>query len=413
MIGASKPRHSTSNPIDGPQAWFRLLISVSLATIGCAGMWIVVVILPTAQAEFGTDRADASLPFTFLTCGFALGNLVGGRYVDRLGIMIPTIVAALALCVGFISAAYTTTIWQFALIHGLLIGVGTSITFGPLIADISHWFNRRRGIAVAVTASGNYIAGTIWPTIAQQFIEDIGWRATYTGIGIFCVVTMIPLAYLLRLPPPRGNVSQNNNKFSRSTQIIDISPRGFQVLLSIAGVSCCVAMSMPQVHIVAYCADLGYGVSRGAEMLSLMLGAGIISRLASGVLADKFGGVVTGLLGSTLQCLALIFFLPFDGLMSLYILSFMFGLSQGGIIPSYAIIIREYLPAEEAGRRIGLIVMATILGMAFGGWLSGWIYDLTSSYQTAFLNGIVWNLLNIGIFSLILFRSNRAAGMRV
>ena len=398
------------NPIDGREAWFRLLVSVMLATIGCAGMWIVVVILPTVQAEFGTNRADASLPFTLMTFGFAFGNVVGGRYVDRIGITVPTIAAAFALAAGFVGAAYSTSIWQFAIIHGVLIGTGVSITFGPLIANISHWFERRRGIAVAVTASGNYIAGTLWPTVAQGFIETEGWRATYIGIGIFCVVTMVPLALLLRKASPtenrNGEIGTVGSEPPRHT--IDVSPKAFQMLLAIAGVACCVAMAMPQVHIVAYCADLGYGIARGAEMLSLMLGAGIVSRLASGFLADYIGGVRTALLGSVLQCLALVFFLPFDGMMSLYLLSFMFGLAQGGIIPSYAIIIREYLPAEEAGRRIGFVIMATILGMALGGWLSGWIFDVTGSYQSAFINGIAWNFLNIGIFVLILWRTHRA-----
>ena len=404
------PPNPIPNPIDGREAWFRLLVSVMLATVGCAGMWIVVVILPTVQAEFGTNRADATLPFTLMTFGFAAGNVVGGRYVDRFGITIPAVAAAFALGAGFVGAAYSTSIWQFAIVHGILIGTGVSITFGPLIANISHWFERRRGIAVAVTASGNYIAGTLWPTVAQGFIETEGWRATYIGIGIFCVVTMVPLALLLRKASP----TENRNGAAGAVEprqpqrMIDVSPRAFQMLLSIAGIACCVAMAMPQVHIVAYCADLGFGVARGAEMLSLMLGAGIISRLASGFLADYMGGVRTALLGSVLQCLALAFFLPFDGLMSLYVLSFMFGLAQGGIIPMYAIIIREYLPAAEAGRRIGFVIMATILGMALGGWLSGWIYDLTGSYQTAFINGIAWNFLNIGIFVLILWRTHRA-----
>ena len=402
------------NPIDGREAWFRLLVSVVLATVGCAGMWIVVVILPTVQAEFGTSRADAALPFTFMTFGFALGNVVGGRYVDRLGITIPAIVASLLLGAGFIGAAYSNSIWQLAMVHGLLIGTGVSITFGPLIANISHWFDRRRGIAVAVTASGNYIAGALWPSVIQGFVETEGWRATYVAIGILCVVTMIPLALLLRKASPtenrNGTVGTAPIEPPRHT--IDVSPRGFQILLGIAGLSCCVAMAMPQVHIVAYCADLGFGVARGAEMLSLMLGAGIISRLASGFLADYIGGVRTALLGSVLQCLALVFFLPFDGLMSLYILSFMFGLAQGGIIPCYAIIIREYLPAAEAGRRIGFVIMSTILGMALGGWLSGWIFDVTGSYQSAFINGIAWNFLNIGIFVLILWRTHRVLTAR-
>ena len=186
-----------------------------------------------------------------------------------------------------------------------------------------------------------------------------------------------------------------------------LSPNMLQFLLIIAGISCCVAMSMPQVHVVAYCVDLGYGPAAGAEMLSIMLATGVVSRLASGFIADYIGGVKTVILGSALQALALIFYLPFDGLTSLYIVSFMFGLSQGGIVPSYAIVVREYLPAKEAGQRVGLVVMSTILGMAIGGWMSGLIYDVTGSYQMAFINGIAWNILNVSIMLLILWRTTR------
>jgi MFS family permease len=175
------------------------------------------------------------------------------------------------------------------------------------------------------------------------------------------------------------------------------SPAVLQGILALAGVSCCVAMSMPQVHMVAYCSDLGYGPARGAEMLSIMLGLGILSRLASGLIADRIGGVGTLILGSALQCLALLFYLPFDGLTSLYIVSALFGLSQGGIVPSYALIVREYFPAREAGTRVSLVLTATLIGMAVGGWMSGAIYDLTGSYGAAFINGIGWNLVNLTI----------------
>jgi MFS family permease len=177
-----------------------------------------------------------------------------------------------------------------------------------------------------------------------------------------------------------------------------------QLLLIIAGVSCCVAMSMPQVHIVAYCNDLGYGLARGAEMLSLMLALGIVSRLLSGLIADRIGGVNTLLLGSVLQGVALILYVPFDGLMSLYIVSGLFGLFQGGIVPSYALIVRQYFPPQEAGARVGMVLTATMIGMAFGGWLSGVIYDLTGSYRMAFLNGIAWNLLNVVIVLFLIWR---------
>ena len=160
------------------------------------------------------------------------------------------------------------------------------------------------------------------------------------------------------------------------------------VLLIIAGVACCVAMSMPQVHIVALCVDLGYGPTVGAEMLSIMLLGGVASRLVSRLLADRLGGVRTLLIGSVLQCNALFLYLPFDGLASLYLVSLVFGLSQGGIVPSYAVIVREYMPAREAGARVGTVIMSTIIGMALGGWMSGWIYDISGSYQLAFINGI-------------------------
>jgi MFS family permease len=185
------------------------------------------------------------------------------------------------------------------------------------------------------------------------------------------------------------------------------SPLTLQILLCIAGVACCAAMAMPQVHIVAYCGDLGYGVARGAEMLSMMLGFGIISRVASGFIADRIGGVRTLLLGSVLQGVALFLYLWFDGLVSLYVISALFGLFQGGIVPSYAIIVREYFSPREAGTRLGLILMATLLGMALGGWMSGLIFDLTGSYRAAFLNGLGWNLVNVSIMIWLLQRSRR------
>jgi MFS family permease len=275
------------------------------------------------------------------------------------------------------------------------------------MADISHWFVRRRGIAVAVAASGNYIAGTIWPPVVQHFITTDGWRNTYIGIGLFCLVTMLPMALLLRRRIEARHGVASGVAAAAKQAALPFSPLTLQVLLCVAGVACCVAMSMPQVHIVAYCGDLGYGVARGADMLSLMLGFGIISRVASGFVADRIGGVGTLLIGSVAQGVALALYLMFDGLMSLYVISALFGLFQGGIVPSYAIIVREYFPPQQASTRVGLVIMCTILGMALGGWLSGVIFDLTGSYQIAFLNGLGWNLVNVSIMSWLLIRSRQ------
>ena len=393
------------DPTDSATAWLRLAAAVVLSTIGGVGMWSVVVALPAIQAEFGVDRATASLPYTLTMLGFAGGGVVMGRLADRYGITVPVIVSTLALGAGYVAVGNAASLWQVAIAHGLLIGAGTSATFGPLMADISHWFTRRRGIAVAAAASGNYLAGTIWPPVVQHFIAADGWRATYIGIGLFCLVTMLPLSLALRRRIDAHHAAAASAAAALRQADLPLSPAALQVLLYIAGLACCVAMSMPQVHIVAYCGDLGYGVARGADMLSLMLGFGIVSRIASGFIADRIGGVRTLLLGSVLQGTALFFYLFFDGLTSLYVISAMFGLFQGGIVPSYAIIVREYFPSEQASTRVGLVVMATVLGMALGGWMSGAIFDLTGSYQAAFLNGLAWNLLNVSIAIFLLLRS--------
>ena len=331
--------------IDSSYAWMRLAISMVLATIGAVGMWAVVVVLPAVQAEFGVDRAAASMPYTATMVGFAAGNVLVGRAIDRMGYWIPALISSVALSAGLLLAALSTSILQFTLAQGVLIGVGTSVIFGPLIADISHWFNRRRGVAVTAAAAGNYLAGALWPTIMPTLIKAEGWRFTYAAIGIFCLVTMVPLVLLLRRGAP--DAAAAGSPGSRPVQPIPMSPAALQVLLVVAGLGCCVAMSMPQVHIVAYCMDLGYGIAHGADMLSIMMAAGVVSRLASGFVADRIGGVKTLLIGSVLQCLSLLFYIPFDGLASLYVVSLVFGLSQGGIVPCYAIIVREYCPPRR------------------------------------------------------------------
>ena len=286
----------------------------------------------------------------------------------------------------------------FALAQGLLGLLGIASTFAPLLADTAQWWNKRRGIAVAVCASGNYLAGTLWPPIAQWGVTQVGWRTTYICIGLFCGIGMALLALRMRTKPPTAQATTvNKHGVVASDRPFGLSVTQAQWLLSVAGVGCCVAMAMPQVHIVAYCSDLGFGAARGAEMLSLMLACGIVSRLVSGAICDRIGGIRTLLLGSALQGIALMMFLPFDGLVPLYVVSAMFGLFQGGIVPSYAIIVREHFPAKEAGARTGTIIMATLVGMALGGWLSGKIFDVTGSYHAAFINGIAWNALNFGI----------------
>jgi MFS family permease len=389
---------------DSTYAWWRLLASVLLSAIGGIGLWSIVVALPAVQAEFNVARAGASLPYTLTMLAFMLGGVLMGRVADRFGVVLPVVIGTLALGTGYLATAFAADLWQFAALYALFIGgLGSCAVFGPLVADTSLWFVRRRGIAVALCASGNYFAGAIWPPILQQFMATYGWRTTHIGIGLFCVATMLPLALALRRPPPvqaAGAAALTKGGLAQ----LGLSPGALQTLLMIAGVACCVAMAMPQVHIVAYCGDLGYGPARGAEMLSLMLGFGVISRLVSGGITDRVGAPIMLLLGSALQAVALALFLQFDSVGSLYILSAIFGLFQGGIVPSYAVMVRQFFPPAEAGLRVSLVLSSTLAGMALGGWLSGAIFDATASYRLAMVNGIAWNLLNLSIAAWLVFR---------
>jgi MFS family permease len=392
---------------DSPYAFSRLGLSLLIATLAGAGMWAIIVVLPKVQVEFGIDRAAASLPYTLMMLGFAFGTIVLGRMADRTGIVAPIVIAGACLGLGFVLAGLAPNLFVFTAAHGLLIGVGAGTGFAPMMADISHWFVKRRGLAVVVVASGNYLAGALWPLLMNWTMPLIGWRDTYILMGVVIAALVIPLAVLMRRRPSAGMLAQAEAATKIARADVGISPRLLIALLLVAGFSCCAAMSMPQVHIVAYCGDLGYGVARGAEMLSLMLFLGIVSRLGSGVVSDAIGGTATLLIGSFMQGLALLLYLYFDGLISLFIVSGIFGLFQGGIVPMYAVICRELLPPREAGAKIGLVVSATIFGMAFGGYFSGLIYDFTGSYRMAFLNGVLWNALNLAVVGWLFWRGRQ------
>jgi len=390
---------------DSSAAWRRLLIALAIGAVGSVGMWSVVVVLPKVQTEFAVSRGAASLAFTMVMIGFGIGGVVTGRLADRFGIVPAIGIGILSLLCGYLAAGVSSQLWQFTLVH-FFIGMGSSATFAPLMAEASHWFVRRRGIAVTIAASGNYVGGALWPTLIERAMGQYGWPMTHIAIGIFCSVAMTALVWIL-WSDMRGSERRSSNAELRPSVDLKISANALTVILSLASFSCCVAMAMPQVHIVAYCGDLGYGMARGAEMLALMLAFGIVSRVGSGFIADRLGGLWTLLIGSVAQSAALAMYLFFDGLTSLYVVSALFGLFQGGLVPSYAIIVRETMPAKEAATRVGIVILASVIGMSFGGWISGVIFDLTGSYRAAFLNGLAWNGLNMGIATILLLRSRR------
>jgi MFS family permease len=404
-IASPLSRNSTLFVPDSRRAWTRLAVAVLIGSLGSVGMWSVVVVLPVVQTEFAASRGTASLAFTMVMLGFGAGGVLTGKVTDRYGIVTAIGLGVGILGLGYIGAGMSPSIWQFIVMH-LAIGLSASATFGPLMAEASHWFSRYRGLAVTIAASGNYIGGTIWPPLVNFGVEQVGWRTTHIAIGIFTAIAMALALVWLRVLMGAGMQRSHVNAAPPRVDL-RLSTNALTAILSLASIACCVAMAMPQVHIVAYCGDLGYGAARGAEMLSLMLGFGIISRIGSGFMADKIGGIRTLLIGSIAQGAALLFYLFFDGLTSLYIISAMFGLFQGGIVPSYAIIVREAMPASQAATRVGIVIFASVFGMSFGGWVSGVIFDSTGSYAAAFLNGLGWNALNVTIMVSLLIRARQ------
>jgi MFS family permease len=389
-------------------AYLRLAAALTLMTVGTIGMYAIVVALKPIATEFGATRSAASVAYAVTMIGFGAGGIMMGRWSDRVGVMWPCLAGSLMLVLGFVLAAWADNLWQLYLAQGLLIGaLGNAALFAPLVADTTLWFHRRRGMAVAIVASGNYLAGVVWPPVVQYFIDASDWRATYTGIGIFCLIVMPPLCLMLRRRPPAVLAAAAESEVT-AAQPLGLAPNGLHGLLCIAGIACCVAMAMPQVHIVAHATDLGHAAQRGAEMLALMLATGIISRLAFGWISDHIGGLATLLLGGSLQAAMLFLFMFAEGLSTLYLMSALFGLSQGGIVPAYAIIVRRFFAPGQVGWRIALVLSMTLLGMALGGWLAGLLYDLTGSYRMAFINALAFNLLNMAIAGALLRRARQA-----
>ena len=389
---------------DSSHSWFRAFLLFILAVIGTVGMWSVVVFIPEIENEFKVDRGTSSLLYAATMIGFGFGTVIIGKIFDKHGIKKPIVIASISLIISYYLYSISIYFWNLLFLQAFM-GFAAAAFFGPAMADITNFFNNRRGLALSIVASANYVAGASWPLVISFALNFVDWRTTHFWISIFCLVSMLPILGFLKNYKNIQN-EEANIMSSKDEPSINLSNNQLQIILMFAGVCCCVAMSMPQVHMVALCVDNGFGLQVGTEILAVMLYSGMISRILFGFLSDKIGPLPTILLGSFLQMISLVFFLPFNSQLSLYMVSLMFGLSQGGIVPAYAIIIRKYLPLQQAGVRVGLVLGATIVGMALGGWISGEIFDLTQSYYLAFVNGILWNLLNILAIVYVIFKSD-------
>ena len=407
--GGSSPRSPAPASIETPYGWAVITASVLLMTVGTAGFYVTVVGLKIIATEFDWPRWVPSAAYSFALLGTGLGGIWMGKWTDRIGMMWPTIFGALAVVAGALLAARAGDRWTFLAVHGILIGFfGGGAMFSPLVANATRWFDKRRGVAVAAVVSGQGLAGAVFAPVFRWLIDTEGWRATFDAYALFCLVTLIPLAIVLRPRPPAANEQSGGGGESSQSdgRVLGLSPARVAWTLNFAIIGCCVAMAMPMVHVPAHASDVGHSGKHAALMLTLLLGCGFLSRLVWGWVSDRIGGLPTLVTGSICQAAALTLFLFVDSLVGLYLISGFFGLAFAGIVPSYTVILRRHFPLAESGGRVGVIYLYGTIGMALGGWLGGAIFDLAGSYFTAFLVGIAFNLLNL-VLVVPLFRRER------
>ncbi len=389
-----------------------LAASLLFMMIGSGSIYFLVVALKLISAEFEWPRAIPSIAYSLQYFGAGVGGIFMGYCLDRMGMGIPALLGASMIGAGAILTSIVTSPWELYLIYCVMLGfLGRSALFSPLMANITRWFDHKKSMAVGIVGSGQGLAGTIWPPVFQHFFDAIGWRQTSFWYGLFALATMLPLAFILRQRPPQPGAAtlaanRPNTRQTAPTPRPPLSTRNMQVALSIASIGCCVSMSLPLAHVVSHVSDIGYSPARAAETLSLMLASSAVSSFFGvGFLGGRFGGLRALFVFSSAQALFLTVLAFVDSLTAVYITAVLFGLGYGGILPCYPIIVREYLPASEAGRRTGLIVLFAGVGMALGAWLGGTIFDQTGSYKLAFLIGAVFNLGNLAIIGSLILRT--------
>ena len=391
-----------------------LIASLLFLLVGTGSIYFIVVALKQIANEFDWPRTVPSLAYALQYLGAGFGGIFMGWCLDKRGMGTPAFIGGSMVGLGAIATCFITTQWELFFIYGIMLGfLGRSTLFAPLTANITRWFENNKSLAVGIVGSGQGIAGMIWPPVFHQLISSIGWRQTALVYGVFSLITMLPLAFILRQKPPISSpqpaMHQSNNN-QLSLQEAPQSNLRVQISLMIASIGCCVAMSLPLAHIVSHVSDLGYDPARGAEVLSVMLAcSALASFFGVGYLGRKYGGLKALFIFSSGQATLLAGLALIESLPAVYVAAALFGLGYGGILPCYLVIVRELLPAAEAGRRTGLILLCAGFGMAIGSWLGGYIFDLTSSYQLAFIIGVVFNLGNlIIILNLIIVNGRKS-----
>jgi MFS family permease len=396
--------------LDTRESWRIATIALIILAFSFGAPWIGVVALKAIAADTGGLRSVPALASALAWFGSGFGGILMGRLADRFGVRWTVMFGAVMIAVGLAIASLGAR-WQLYLGHGLFIGLmGLAGINAPLFVYVSKWFERRRGSALALISSGGYIAGAVWPLLFERSIALVGWRYTMLGYGVIAVAVIVPLAAIfLRSPPEHGPMTIAAHARAGPHRVLGWPPNLVFAMLAAAIFMCCVTMSMPQSHLVAFCMDLGISASHGAAMLSVLLGTAFISRQIWGLIADNIRGLNTVLIGSAAQAVTMTAFLLTQDEAGLFTVAAAFGLGFSGLIPAYVLAVRDLFPVREASWRIPVLLLCSGSGMATGGWLAGVMYDHFGFYAPAFATGIGFNLLNFAVVVILVLRQRWTA----
>ncbi|HEY4041049.1 MAG TPA: MFS transporter [Rhodopila sp.] len=384
--------------VETPASWVIAGVALTVLTISYGAPLITVVALKPIAAEFATARSAPAVAVSLTYIGSGMGGIVMGWLSGRIGVRRVAMGCGTMIAAGLVLAS-CGGLYQLYASNLLLIGLlGASGMFSPMMAYVMQWFDRHRGSAIALVSSGQYVAGAVWPLLFQAGVAGFGWRVTMRVFSVVVAVTILPLAgWFFRSPPVTRAQASTAAGAVTCAPLARLRPNMTMGLLAAAIFCCCVTMSMPLAHIVAYCGDIGLGAKPGAAMLSLQLAAGVVAQQLWGWVADCLGGLRTVLTTSTGMAVAMAGFLLTQNEMGLFSVSAVFGLAFGGLVPGYILAVREIFPAAEVAWRIPIILFPGALGMATGGWLAGAIYDDFGFYAPAFAVGLLFNLVNLGV----------------
>jgi MFS family permease len=397
---------------DRRYAWVVVAASFLLLVIANGALFLLIVAMKDIAASFGWPRSVPSTAYSLQFIGGGLGGIVMGWWLDKAGMGKPALLGSITIGLGAIAVSFVDSAWQLFAIYGLVIGmVGNATMFSPLVANVTRWFHRNRGMAVGLVTSGQSIAGFMWPPVFEYGLGSIGWRDTYLLYGLLGIVTMVPLSLLFRRRPP-AHVARSGpstpDAVEEDAPILNIRPNTLLALLCVAIVGCCIAMSLPLAHLKSHATDIGIEPMQAATILSILLAGSFVARaFGAGLLMARIGSLKTLFFFSFLQA-ATLGFLPFiDGIGVLYVVAAAFGFGYGGIGPTYPVIIRDYLSEQWAGRYTAIVIMFGTFGMAIGGWMGGFGFDVTGAYDTTFLLGVGFNLINLGIVAYLISATRR------